>query len=185
MANATKQALAAAMKSLMEQQPFSKINVGDICDACGLNRKSFYYHFRDKYDLVNWIFQTEFIAAAQSGADSDGWPLLRRLCSYFYENRSFYKNAMEVHGQNSFPEYFREVMQPLIQVMIVGLLDICDQDAEFAAQFYTDAFLCAIIRWLSGKDCMPAGEFVEKLETSLSLGAHRVMAYETDLQKTR
>lgn len=183
-ANITKRALASAMKELMEQRPFSKINVGDICSVCGLNRKSFYYHFRDKYDLVNWIFQTEFIATVQSGAGSDSWGLLRRLCNYFYDNRSFYKNALEVQGQNSFPEYFRETMQPIIRAMMVGLLDVCDQDAAFAAQFYTDAFLCAIIQWLSSRNCMPAGEFVRKLGTSLALGARGIMVYETKPQKT-
>ena len=59
--NITKKALAQTMKELMAKQPFSKISVGDICDACGMSRKSFYYHFRDKYDLVNWIFDTEFL----------------------------------------------------------------------------------------------------------------------------
>ena len=54
--NITKRALAAALKELMEQKPFSKINVAEICEKCGMNRKSFYYHFKDKYDLVNWIF---------------------------------------------------------------------------------------------------------------------------------
>lgn len=51
--NLTKRALAAAMKELMEQMPFSKISVSDIAEQCGMNRKSFYYHFKDKYDLVN------------------------------------------------------------------------------------------------------------------------------------
>ena len=54
--NLTKRALAAAMKELMEQMPFSKISVSNIAEQCGMNRKSFYYHFKDKYDLVNWIF---------------------------------------------------------------------------------------------------------------------------------
>ena len=54
--NIAKNALAASMKKLMSKNPFSKISVGDICEDCGMNRKSFYYHFRDKYDLVNWIF---------------------------------------------------------------------------------------------------------------------------------
>ena len=49
--NITKKALAMAMKELMEQIPFSKISVSDICEKCGMNRKSFYYHFKDKYDL--------------------------------------------------------------------------------------------------------------------------------------
>ena len=43
--NITKNALAVSMK-LMEKKPFSKISVGDICEGdCGINRKSFYYHF--------------------------------------------------------------------------------------------------------------------------------------------
>ena len=54
--NLTKNALAASMKKLMREKPFDKISVSDICIDCGINRKSFYYHFRDKYDLVNWIF---------------------------------------------------------------------------------------------------------------------------------
>ena len=50
--NITKKALAMAMKELMEQIPFSKISVSDICEKCGMNRKSFYYHFKDIYDLL-------------------------------------------------------------------------------------------------------------------------------------
>ena len=54
--NITKRALASALKELMESTPFSKITVSDICAKCNMNRKSFYYHFKDKFDLVNWIF---------------------------------------------------------------------------------------------------------------------------------
>ena len=54
--NITKKALAEALKELMEEKSFEKINIGDICEKCEMNRKSFYYHFKDKYDLVNWIF---------------------------------------------------------------------------------------------------------------------------------
>ena len=60
--NITKRALANELQELMAEQPFEKINVAQICQRCHMNRKSFYYHFRDKYDLVNWIFDTEFIA---------------------------------------------------------------------------------------------------------------------------
>ena len=71
--NITKKALAQTMKELMAKQPFSKISVGDICDACGMSRKSFYYHFRDKYDLVNWIFDTEFLQSIRPENYTAGW----------------------------------------------------------------------------------------------------------------
>ena len=59
--NITKLALSNALKELLAERPFEKISVSDICQKCSMNRKSFYYHFRDKYDLVNWIFDTEFM----------------------------------------------------------------------------------------------------------------------------
>lgn len=57
----TKQALAASIKELMEREPLSKISVGDITSNCGVNRQTFYYHFKDKYELVNWIYYTETV----------------------------------------------------------------------------------------------------------------------------
>ena len=54
--NITKRALAAALKQLMETKPFAKISVSDICEACAMNRKSFYYPFKAQSPLVNWIF---------------------------------------------------------------------------------------------------------------------------------
>ena len=63
--NITKRALSSAFKELLESKPFSKISVGDICEKCEMNRKSFYYHFKDKYDLVNWIYYTEFVTVVR------------------------------------------------------------------------------------------------------------------------
>ncbi len=48
----TKTALSNALKKLMETKPFSKITVSEIIADCGLNRKTFYYHFEDTRDLL-------------------------------------------------------------------------------------------------------------------------------------
>ena len=52
----TKTAFQRAFKELMGDTPFQKINIAEICEKCDKNRKSFYYHFRDKYDLANISF---------------------------------------------------------------------------------------------------------------------------------
>ena len=75
----TKKALAASLKELMEEMPFEKITVGDICNKCAMNRKSFYYHFKDKYDLVNWIFDIEFITIEKNNAYEDSWGPVDKL----------------------------------------------------------------------------------------------------------
>ena len=46
--------LAEAVKTLMETESLDKITVRDIVTAAQTTRQSFYRHFQDKYDLVNW-----------------------------------------------------------------------------------------------------------------------------------
>ena len=153
----TKKILAESMKTLMEQQPFAKISVGDICSLCQMNRKSFYYHFRDKYDLVNWIFQTEFLLTIRPESLTDIWQIILDLCRYFYDNRAFYYNALSVQGQNSFQDYFREILAPVFRGYTAQIIE--EKDEEFFVNFYSDAFIAAILRWLSQKDCMPPERF--------------------------
>lgn len=160
--NITKQALASALKDLMEETSFEKINIGHICEKCGMNRKSFYYHFKDKYDLVNWIFDTDFIALALNRS-ADNWELIEIVCNYFYENRNFYRKALRVKGQNSFTEHFREFLHPLIHIRIEEILGQKDIPQLFV-DFLTDGLVCSIERWLLDKDCMPPNQFVSTIK---------------------
>ena len=52
MSQVTKRALEASLKNLLLQKPLSKITISDITEDCGINRMTFYYHFKDIYDLV-------------------------------------------------------------------------------------------------------------------------------------
>lgn len=165
--NVTKRALASSMKELMTHRPFAKINVGDICDLCGMNRKSFYYHFRDKYDLVNWIFQNEFLSLLHGIEIPDYWEIFNLLCTYFYQNRAFYSNALSVQGQNSFSEYFQDSLTPVIRAILAGNLERNDADARFAAEFFSDALTVALIRWLSSRNCTEPQEFTRQIRQCL------------------
>ncbi|AFA50111.1 TetR/AcrR family transcriptional regulator C-terminal domain-containing protein [Acetobacterium woodii] len=171
----TKKALASSMKSLMGKMPFSKISVGHICTECDLNRKSFYYHFKDKYDLVNWIYYTEFIETIQTQHYQDGWFFLNDICSYFYENRTFYINAFEVSGQNSFQDYFRAVLHPFILNYLKEILTT-DENPEFFEVFFTDAFIVAIERWLKENPCRPPDDFIKLLKTSVGSLAKKIIS---------
>jgi probable dihydroxyacetone kinase regulator len=154
----TKKALATSLKELLEDEPFEKISVGEICDRCFMNRKSFYYHFKDKYDLMNWIFDTEFSLSAEPNDEC-----FVELCRYLYDNRSFYRRAFKIQGQNSFSAHFRERLEPIIEARVSALY--VAPTTEFARNFYIDAFLIAIERWLSEKNCIDSDEFVSLMRT--------------------
>ena len=61
----TKRGIARAFVSLVESQPLEKVNVSKLVDAMGINRKTFYYHFTDKTDLVIWTFRSALADALQ------------------------------------------------------------------------------------------------------------------------
>lgn len=158
----TKLALADSIKQLMAEKPFEKISVGEICDRCGMNRKSFYYHFRDKYDLVNWIFDVEFLSCIQLVDYTTGWALMSDVCRYFYSQRAFYKNALSVSGQNSFRDYLRESLDPFISSLSEDVLTGVS-NSDFYVTFFADAFNAAMLRWLCEGNC-PADEFLQNLK---------------------
>lgn len=169
----TKRALAAAMRDLMRTTPFAKISVGDICNVCQMNRKSFYYHFKDKYDLVNWIFDTEFLAVVQGQEYMNTWSFAEAICDYLYDSRDFYRKALRIEGQNSFANHFHEVLEAMMKASLSGeWLD--EEAATFFTAFFTDAFCSSVTRWLTSREPMPTEKFLHLLQSSFTEIARRV-----------
>lgn len=179
--NITKNALAVSMKKLMEKKPFSKISVGDICEDCGMNRKSFYYHFRDKYDLVNWIFYVDFIERMDWSSCRNEWDMLEAFCSHFYRERLFYQNALQVEGQNSFREYFCGMLRPVLMLLTQNLVEE-GRKKEFYIAFLCEGVLGELVYWLREGSKITPEEFVEDLH-DISLGlARKIIAEEAGTQ---
>lgn len=132
--NITKRALASALKDLMQQIPFQKISVADVCQKCDMNRKSFYYHFRDKYELMNWIFDMDFIKVMDTAPADDPIAALMALGRIMYDNRGFYRNVLAVQGQNSLREHIHEILRPLLQERLKEAL--IDEDSSFYVEFF-------------------------------------------------
>lgn len=171
----TKRFMAQAMKALMAEKPLAKISVGDIVDYCDLNRNSFYYHFKDKYDLVNWIFSTELMAEMGT-KDMDrrpAWELVEELCCFLYKDRQFYVNALSVEGQNSFSEFFTEMIKTLITARVE--FDEDEDDAEFFVCFFADAFIMAIFRWLRSGAKTPPEQLAAKIKRAATGAAARII----------
>lgn len=166
----TKKALAEALKDLMKTESLEKISIGKICEKCNLNRKSFYYHFEDKYDLVNWIFDTEFLAVAATKTYTKKWDGIEDLCRYLYLNKAFYKKALKVNDLNSFTNHLKSIIQPLIKMRLDELLK-GDGATKFQLNFYTDAFIFTIARWLLDPNLIPYNEFLEELKSCIYMTA--------------
>ena len=59
----TEHQFAEVLKKMMESMPLDEISVTTLSKRCGVSRKTFYYHFRDVYDLLTLVFLDEKITA--------------------------------------------------------------------------------------------------------------------------
>ena len=166
----TKKALANALKELMKETSFHKITISDICNRCNMSRKSFYYHFKDKYDLVNWIFDYEYLSrypahyVYDSGLNDRRWDLIEDLCEYFYTNRAFYSKVFRIKGQNCFTDYFRQLIIPLLEARTQQISNDT-RIVRLCTAFYADGILSAIERWIIEFNTITSREFVDLLKT--------------------
>lgn len=148
--NRTKLELGEALKKLMLQKPFEKISVSDIAEACNMTRTTFYYHFKDKYDLMNWIYYTETVPYMSTSHKVENWADgLRDLCYYMRENRIFYRNALNTTGQNSFQEYLYDYIHDLSMSVIESIegVGFDERKWDFIAEFIATSFVGLIVRW--------------------------------------
>jgi probable dihydroxyacetone kinase regulator len=169
----TKYAMALSLKTLMEKKAFSKISVGDICRHCEMSRKSFYYHFKDKENLVNWIFETELIEFARNNTYESVWEAMDDLVHYFYDNRSFYSKILKYEGQNSFSDYFNELIHTVFFEQLQTIVKN-PQVKDFQINFIADGMLCTLKRWLKSEDCIPPEELIEGLQSGARMMANYI-----------
>ncbi|MGN1405586.1 MAG: TetR/AcrR family transcriptional regulator C-terminal domain-containing protein [Erysipelotrichaceae bacterium] len=164
--NITKRALANTLKELMKEKSFAKISVTDICERCGMNRKSFYYHFEDKYDLVNWIFDMDYLAIIKKHAREDSWTIIRELCEHFYAERNYYRKVLKIEGQNSFREHFHDFLYSLFRARLSDLTKV-EGIKEFQLNFFSDAVVDTFNRWLTSPNPITPEEFISEFKLCL------------------
>jgi AcrR family transcriptional regulator len=166
----TKRALADALEQELQTVPYGKISVGSICAACGMSRKCFYYHFRDKEDLVNWIFDED----VRPIPDKEREPSLARrmgaVSRVLYERQQFYRKMLKTEGQNCLSQHLRAVC-------VGEILEQLDKSGSssalrrFQAEFCADFFVCALKRWLDTEPVLPPEAFIAQMEASLKKAA--------------
>lgn len=166
--NITKLALANSLKELMEKAAFNKISVSDIVDNCGLTRQAFYYHFKDKYDLMNWIYYTETACFMNSYSKVEHWmDGLIDLCNYMQQNKTFYINALNTTGQNSFQEYLHDYIRD-ISISVIENIKNKEFEEEkwgFVAEFISTAWVGLIVRWANNGMKDDPAEYVTKMRS--------------------
>lgn len=167
MSQITKRALEQSLKNLLQQKPLSKITISDITEDCGISRMTFYYHFKDIYDLVEWACAEDAARALQNKKTYDTWQ--QGFVQIFHavrENKVFVMNVYRCVNREQVEKY----LVPLTDQLIMGVITeraagmtVREADQQFIAQVYSYAFVGIMLDWIRDDMRADPEELVNRL----------------------
>ena len=164
MAERTKIWIADAMKRLMAKKSLDKIRVTEICREADMGRAAFYYHFKDKYDLVAWIFLHSVLETDVVSVKSAAAHMNQMRNDYL-----FYKRAFEDSSQNALWQYIHEyfVDRYTQEARLISDVDTLDTQTEFSIRLYCFGAVGMTREWLLNDNITPAETIVEMMFNSM------------------
>lgn len=155
MSQITKRALEASLKNMLLKKPLDKITITDLTDDCGINRMTFYYHFKDIYDLVEWACEEDARLALAGKKTYSTWQQgFLQIFQAVLENKPFILNVYRSVSREQIERYLYRLTYDLligvVEEQAVGL-NVCQKDKEFIAHFYKYGFVGLMLDWIRGE----------------------------------
>ena len=152
MASTTKESLGAALKQMLTVKPIDKITVKDLVEICGVNRQTFYYHFDDVYDLLEWVFEEDANRVLPSEVVYEHWrDDVMMFFKYLADNSVFALNIYNYNSRIYMLRYFKRRLQGCIRsfaIIVSEGKNIDRTDFEFVVEFYANGIVGLISQWL-------------------------------------
>lgn len=171
---AVDQQLAESFKQLVCKHPIEKITVKEITDGAGVIRPTFYNHFQDKYELLEWIISQDLIEPIKPFIRSG---MIVQAMTFLFVNiekeKDFYMKASRLEGQNSFVSIAQRCIQDL-------LAEVFEEKSgrrqpryawltpEHLAQYYGQSMIVVVVQWIQGGMSVSAQELAEIYEYMIS-----------------
>ena len=145
--------LAAAMKKCMERMPVEKVTVKEIVEECGTTRQTFYRHFLDKYDLINWYFDKILSESFKHmGTGETVYESLVRKFRFIEHERLFFDAAFRYDDHNSLRDHdYREIHAFYTNMIESRTKEPLSSELNFILEMYCRGSVYMTTRWVSGE----------------------------------
>lgn len=145
--------LAASFRELVKKSSVEKITIKEITDGAGLIRPTFYHHFKDKYDLIEWIWYQDVIEPARFFWEAGMIPETEKLVfAQILKEKEYYTRISKVEGQNSFKEIvihsLEEVLLDYISESASGIPEEIGVTPSRIAGYYANSFYYILDSWI-------------------------------------
>ena len=181
----TKKMIAASLKQFMMHKPLSKITVSEIVADCGINRKTFYYHFEDIPDLLKWMLEQETIEIVrQFDLVKDAEAVIAFVLDYVEQNKHMLECAHDSMGRDELRRFFRKDIFALVMGLIQEAESLYGAYAdveykEFLCDFLTNALEGQIIEVLRTRKPYDKEKFINYLISTMRSTLHGALTEQT------
>ena len=152
MAHTTKRTLSETLKKILQEKSLDKVTVVDIVEASAINRQTFYYHFKDIYDLVEWSCLEDATRALAGKKTYDTWSEgLVQIFDAVYENKPFILNAYRCISRDQIESFLFHLTSDLLMNVVEEKAEgtsISEEDRRFIADFYKYSFVGLMLDWI-------------------------------------
>ena len=151
MSNITKHALAESLKKFLLKKPLNKITINDLTTDCGISRMAFYYHFKDIYDLVDWILMEDAAKVMEGRKSFDTWDeAYLDILHQLQENKTLVLNVYRSVGREQVEQYLYRLLDPVLKEFTnreCQDITVQDADKQFVVDFYKYALVGMTLEW--------------------------------------
>lgn len=119
MKDRTKMMFAEELETMLKSMDMDKVRVVELCKNCGAAPPTFYYYFRDKYDLAAWIYLKD-ISSAFGDKDPEYSPeRLAESLKCMNLKWAFYRKLYEDKSQNSLMSYGMDYAMKMVDDVLM------------------------------------------------------------------
>lgn len=173
MSDITKRALRDALGRELKTKTFDKITVRDITEACGVSRMTFYYHFSDIYDLLEYGMRQILCDIDDAHRDATVGEKFVIMLQMIRDN---HKTVMELRASRGWPDIEKAVYK-IADEVVTSLFSgsrnperISEREQRFDGAFLKYGIVGSILDWIDDDMREDPGEIVQML-SSFSVGS--------------
>lgn len=152
MSQITKNALKQAFMELLEEKALENITVKDIVNRCNVNRNTFYYHFHDIYDLMDYIFTSEAEALIRMNQFANTWKdSFHDLCDYLLSHKKMIYHVYYSINREQLEKYLYDVVKDMLMKVVQEAFhdqSINEQKCAILCDFYKYALVGMFLEWI-------------------------------------
>jgi len=170
MTEMTKKILSESLKKLLITKSITKITVKDVVKISKLSRQTFYYHFQDIYELLDWTVKTELRELLENYKSDDWKKTIVDLLNYIQKNKTMFPYIIESIGYERFeyiiyPDLYKFCKNVINE--LVGNAIVVDKYKSFLANFHTVSLIGMVLQWTKNGMKDNPEEFVKLLHMTI------------------